>query len=178
LSLNGLFFSVFGDSASFNLWATSPNGNAWTAGTVPAQAPTTGKIEAIANGALDASLANSGADWTASASVVPNTFNTFGGSDISYTVGIGNGNFIGGTFQGNIEEVTGANFTTSSTSAILDLYELDVANAGQPGKLLGDFQLDPDGTLTFDPVPEPSTWAMMGCGMLFLAASRRFRGNK
>jgi hypothetical protein len=175
LGLNSLFFSVFGDSSGHDLWATSPSGNPWTAQNVFAQGPTSGKMEAIANGALDASLVNSGPDWTASASVVTNNYNSFGGSDIAYTVGIGANGDFGGAFLGNIETLTGGAFTSGSTSQIMDLYELDVSNAGHAGQLLGDFQLDTNGTLTFNPVPEPGAWSMLGVGALMFAATRKFR---
>jgi hypothetical protein len=40
--------------------------------------------------------------------------------------------------------------------------------------LLGDFQLNIDGSLTYNPVPEPATWAMFGSGFLVLTVVRRF----
>jgi hypothetical protein len=38
---------------------------------------------------------------------------------------------------------------------------------------MGDFQLSNDGTLSFNAVPEPSTWAMFGAGMLLLVSILR-----
>jgi hypothetical protein len=41
------------------------------------------------------------------------------------------------------------------------------------GSYLGDFELSNDGIMTFNPVPEPSTWAMVGSGMLMLVSGLR-----
>jgi len=55
-----------------------------------------------------------------------------------------------------------------------DFYQNDPGNPlSTPATVLGDFSLSPDGTLTFNPVPEPSTWALAGSGMLALLALRR-----
>lgn len=178
IDVNNMFFSVFGDSVNNDLWMTrvrSNNNNQttpWTAGSIFAQGPTAGRIESIANGAID----NSGSSGsTDTAVIMPSSYNA-GGSDVSYTVGVGaNGNF-GNTFQGIVEGATTTGFTGGSTPLILDLYELDTAHAGQPGQYVGNFELDPNGTMTFNvaPVPEPTTLATFGIGMLLFAA-RRFR---
>src|SRR5581483_2614530 len=179
IDMNNLFFSVFADSASDDLWITrmrSDNNTQttpWIAGNIFAQGPTAGRIESIANGAID----NSGSTGSSSTAVlVPANFNA-GGSDISYTVGIGANRNFGNTFQGIAEGNTQSGFTSGSTSLILDLYELDTARAGQAGTFLGDFELAPNGTLTFDPVtvPEPTSWATFGLGALLLGAVRKFR---
>jgi hypothetical protein len=180
LDMNNLFFSVFGDTASKDLWMTrarssnSTQTTPWTAGNLFAQGPTAGRIEAIAAGAGDISLGESaGADNTATAVVMPSSYNS--GGDASYTVGVGaNGNF-GNTFPGIVEGNTTAGFSTGSTPLLLDLYQLNTANAGNPGQFLGDFELDPNGTLTFNPVPEPTTWATFGVGIMLLAAVQKFR---
>jgi len=55
--------------------------------------------------------------------------------------------------------------------SVSDLYQNDSAFAH--ASYLGDFSLDGNGGLTFNPVPEPSTWAMVGSGMLAFFAIRR-----
>ncbi len=54
---------------------------------------------------------------------------------------------------------------------VSDLYQND-PNASH-GSDLGNFSLDSSGLLTFNPVPEPSAWVMMGSGVLALLALRR-----
>ncbi|MEI9962350.1 MAG: PEP-CTERM sorting domain-containing protein [Limisphaerales bacterium] len=146
----------------------------WTANNFFAQGTTASRIDGIGGGGLDYGLSiSAGPANTPSAIAIPYTFNFAG--DTSYTLGIGdNGNF-NGAFQGNIENTTPGSFTSGSTPVISDLYELDPADAGSAGTYLGYFQLDPNGTLTFNPVPEPTTWAMFGMGLITLAAVRKFR---
>jgi hypothetical protein len=183
LNINNLYFSVFGASSlpTVNLWMS---GNSdWTAHGTGSQGPTAGIITGIANGANDiSSQSGAGVDNTTTAVVVPSSYNT--GGDTSYTVGIGSSGNLSGYFQGDIEGTTafynGSNyvassFSSGSTPVFLNLYELDAVNSGNAGKLLGDFELDPNGTLTFDPAPEPATWATLGAGMILLAAVRKFR---
>jgi hypothetical protein len=55
----------------------------------------------------------------------------------------------------------------------LDLLQNDGSNAGNTAQMLGIFNLNSAGVLTFNAVPEPSTWAMMGSGVLALLALRR-----
>jgi len=55
-----------------------------------------------------------------------------------------------------------------------DFYQSDPGNPFVASQnYLGNFTLDNTGTLTFNAVPEPSTWAMVGSGMLALLALRR-----
>jgi hypothetical protein len=186
LNINNLYFSVFGVSplTSRNLWMSDVSSNsAWTAHGVGSQGATAGVITSIANGAADiSSQSGAGVDNTTTAVVVPSSYNSSG--DTSYTVGIGSSGNLQGYFQGDIEGTTAvydgtnyvaSSFSSGSTPIFLDLYELDTANSGNAGKLVGDFELDPNGTLTFDPAPEPATWATLGAGMMLLAAVRRFR---
>jgi hypothetical protein len=176
LDINNLYFSVFGATGlpSRNLWMTGVQSTPWTANNVFSQGPTAGIIGGIAGGAKDiSSQLSAGPDNTASAVVVPNNYNS--GGDTSYTVGVGSSGNLQGYFQGDIEGNTSAGFSSGSTPLIENLFEMDTANAGNPGKLIGDFELDPNGTLTFNPVPEPSTWATLGVGMMMLTIVRKFR---
>jgi hypothetical protein len=55
-----------------------------------------------------------------------------------------------------------------------DFYQNDPGNpATTSATPLGTFSVGPTGVLTFNPVPEPSTWAMIGSGFLALLALRR-----
>jgi hypothetical protein len=55
-----------------------------------------------------------------------------------------------------------------------DFYQNDPGNPlSTPATDLGVFTMSPSGTLAFNPVPEPSTWAMIGSGFLTLLALRR-----
>src|SRR5271165_3542525 len=60
----------------------------------------------------------------------------------------------------------------TGTVAISDFYELQPSTgAGQPGTLLGKFELFQNGTLEFiaaAPVPEPSSIGLLGVGFLSL----------
>ncbi|XHR29300.1 MAG: PEP-CTERM sorting domain-containing protein [Chthoniobacteraceae bacterium] len=64
-----------------------------------------------------------------------------------------------------------------STSSSLGLYSYDsTATAGSTATLLGTFTLSDSGTLTYEAVPEPSTYAMLGIGGL--AMLRMFRRRR
>jgi hypothetical protein len=93
---------------------------------------------------------------------------------LSYTTGIGpNGNFAGNFgSNNNIEQSTAPDFTSGSVGVREDLFEMD---PGSAGSYLGFFELDPNGTLTFnpEPVPEPATFAVFGMGLMGLAGWRR-----
>jgi hypothetical protein len=55
-----------------------------------------------------------------------------------------------------------------------DFYQNDPGNPLTTSATpLGTIALSPTGVLTFNPVPEPSTWAMIGSGFLTLLALRR-----
>jgi hypothetical protein len=174
LNIDNLNFSIFGDLGASTLFVSRARSvyttqtTPWNAGSFYAQAPTSSRIEGIGAGAGDSS---NGAN-SSTAAIVSSTYSS--GGDISYTVGLGgNGNF-GNTFQGIVDGQTSAGFSSGSTPLIEDLYELDTIHNGQPGKLIGEFELDPNGTFSFTPVPEPSTWAMLGVGMTLLAGVRKF----
>ena len=72
----------------------------------------------------------------------------------------------------------GGSFTASSgATCIADLYQLTVgAGVGNPGTLLGSFEFSNNGTLTFVPVPEASTYGLFaGAGLLLLSVRQQFR---
>jgi hypothetical protein len=191
LSLNNLYFSVFGDVSPGNpgtantLWVTAPQVNnpiqatPWSAQTSQQQALTRSQIESIAYGATYTSFGEAAsADNTATAVVVPSGLDLTGEGALSYTSGIGpNGNFAGNFgSNNNIEQDTPATFTsgTSDNSGVVrsDLFEMV---PGSSGSYLGYFELNDSGTLTFnpEPVPEPTTWAVFGMGLAGLAGWRR-----
>ena len=179
IDFNNLYFSVFGDTAGNTLWVTANSPLARH--TSYFQSIAAGQFEAIAQGGADAgSWYPANAANSSSAVIMPKGFSV-AGSDVSYTIGVLDPNSGAADFQcfPTINEVnTTAGFSAGSSPVNLDLYELDPYsnNTTQPpGTQLGDFELNPNGTLTFNPVPEPGVWAMLGAGMFALGAIRRFR---
>jgi hypothetical protein len=187
LSLNNLYFSVFGDIApgypgtANTLWVTDPQlsniieATPWTPQTSANQGNTRAQMESIAFGATYTSFTEAAsADNTISAVIVPSSLNISGEGALSYTIGIGpNGNFNGNFGSNNdIEQDTSATFTSGTSPVRTDLFEM---TPGSSGTYLGYFELDPNGTLTFDPqpVPEPTTMAAFGMGLIGLAGWRR-----
>ncbi len=182
LNFNNLYFSVFGDTSGNTLWATAAS--TLNEHSAYSQVIAAGQFEAIATGASDypgyyaANAANS-----ANVTIMPNSFNL--GTDLSYTQGIidpntGLGTF--GYFPVANEANTYAGFSSGSGYAAVNLYQLNPAANGTPGTQLGYFELTPDGTMTFNlgvaPVPEPTTLAMLGTGLLALTAVRRMKNTK
>jgi hypothetical protein len=189
LSLNNLDFSVFGDISPAHpglgtvntLWVTDPQLNnvieatPWTPQTSAQQAITRSQMESIAYGATYTSYGEgASADNTISAVIVPSSLNLGGEGALSYTTGIGShGNFAGDFgSNNNIEQDTTATFTSGTDPVRTDLFEM---TPGSGATYLGYFELDPNGTLTFDPqpVPEPTTLAAFGMGLIGLAGWRR-----
>jgi hypothetical protein len=84
-----------------------------------------------------------------------------------------------GYFSGGIE----GNFGAGTAGSVLDLFELTTANSGNAGTLVGGFQLDNSGVLSFSnnvgdfavgAVPEPSTYAaLFGAAVMGFAVWRR-----
>jgi hypothetical protein len=192
-SLNNLYFSVVGyvdpaDAASLGFAAdtlfltkvrsapldpTNPNIGISPSASLPSQSATRSRLASLANGAnLSYAIAPGVAGEKASQNVNGN---------ISYANGIevsGNPSLsgsIGGTWgRYSVEGATSATFSGDNTSVSLDLYEQTPGTANQ-GQFVGTFTLGSSGTLGFIPtsVPEPSTYAMIGSGLLALVAARR-----
>jgi hypothetical protein len=184
LNFNNLYYSVFGDTSGNTLWATA--GSTLFEHSSGSQITPGGVFEAIATGAGDypgfypANAANS-----SSVTIMPNGFNVGGGSDLSYTQGIvdQNGNATFSYFPISNEANTSAGFATSGLFAAVNLYRLDPhSGSTTPGTQLGYFNLSPNGDMTFNlgvaPVPEPTTLAMFGTGMLALTAILRMKNKK
>lgn len=105
-----------------------------------------------------------------------NTLNV-GGDPVSFTVGVGSLFDFNGTWSPNVKNLTPIGFSAGSVSSVSDLFQQN-PGAANVGNYLGNFQLNPDGTLAFNsvtPVPEPATWGIVGVGILALAGFRRAR---
>jgi hypothetical protein len=182
LNFNNLYFSVFGDSSANTLWVTGVS--PLNEHTGNSQSIAGGQFEAIASGASDypGYYANNAAN-SANVTIMPNSLNVGGGSDLSYTQGIKNPNTGAsdfGYFPVINEANTVAGFSSSPYVAAINLYELDPhSGSTTPGTRLGYFELGNDGVMTFNlgvaPVPEPGTWAVLGSGLLALVAARRMK---
>jgi hypothetical protein len=77
-------------------------------------------------------------------------------------------------YSGNFQNDWAYNVLNNG-AGVSDLYQSDPGGTTQHGAYLGNFNLSSGGLLTFSPVPEPSTWAMMGTGTLAFMALRRRR---
>ena len=181
LSLNNLTFSVFGDSASGSLWVTRPLANP-SVPVAPFSAQSLAQLniagaqmDSISYGAVYTSYLNaSGPNNTATAVLVSSSLNLGSEGALSYTTGIGAGGNFNGAFgsNNNIEQTTGADFTSGTLQTRSELFQMD---PGANGSYVGFFDLNPNGTLTFnpEPVPEPATFAMFGMGLMGLVGWRR-----
>ena len=181
-SLDGLYWSVFTyvDTTSSlgsanTLWLSTARSDvniqvvAQHSASFNSQGYVIGEMAAIVDGTSSgfaAIIANQAAQ-------LPNGLNE-GGDPISYTVGVGPYGDFNGTLRGSVENYTGVSFAGSSVS---DLFQQNPGTENL-GIYLGDFSLESDGAFTFNPVPEPSTLAMVGAGMMALFAIRGFGRNK
>jgi hypothetical protein len=180
-NLDGIYWSVFGyvnTSGSplgpqNTIWVTDPRSNIAAQNdpnaslTFNGQGSTISKMRAIADGAVSGSatvLANQIVE-------VPSALN-IGGDPVSYTTGIGTLSDFHGTWAPGVENLTPTGFASGSAPVVSDLFQQN-PGAANVGSYLGDFQLGNDGTLSFVPVPEPSTLAMLGAGMMALMAVHR-----
>lgn len=136
-------------------------------------------LSAIVNGTQAGSLG--AVSLTSSVVREPSGMNIAG--NLSYYEGIANPNQtsvgnIHNTWAESIEAATSATFGTDATPVLIGLYEYQPGSSGNSlnnpdGTLVGDFQFNNNGSLTFNPVPEPTTWAMIASGFLVLVAFRR-----
>lgn len=188
-SLNNLYLSVFGyvDASGNPASLGLPAYTLFVTGANPLHAldanglgVAESYLTAIANGAQAGSL---GA-VSLGGSVVrePSAMNVAG--NLSYFNGIANPNnsSVGGnihnTWSASVEGATSASFGAGTTPLVVGLFEYQPGSSGNSfnnplGTLVGNFQFNNDGSLTFNPVPEPATWAMVGSGFLILTALRR-----
>jgi hypothetical protein len=183
--LDGISFSAFGDvrtvggAYAFNtLWVTAPRtdinvqSSPWNRAGQSAQGTVGGRIDGIASGAvMYSSTFSGGPNNTATAVTVTNNFNASPG--LSYKLGMGAAGNFSGTFPGNVENTTPSGFASLGQPIRSDLYELQ-PGSGQ-GNYLGYFQLNPDGSMLFSAVPEPSSVALMvaGFGLTWIQRQRR-----
>jgi len=177
-SLNGLSWSIAGANrpplvANFPLqtiWVTAPRLDPSAAG-VPwlrkgqfVQGNAASQIDALGNAAAASSSSQpAGPNNTASGVLIPSSSDFASGAILGE-----NGNYVG-TFQGSVETVTDDAFDADTANVSrADLYELvpgTVAEGtlNQPGRLLGTFELKPDGTLVFrNSAPLPPAPTILG----------------
>jgi PEP-CTERM motif len=178
-SLNGIYWSVFAYAANSTyapvntLWMTDPRSNVNTQNTAPItgtsseQNNVTGQLGAI----VDALSANYGTIIANQEIQLPTSLGSGNGGDpASYTTALGPGLDFNGTF-GQLFE----NLSPSSATSVSDFFQQNPSPLHSPGTgtYLGDFSLGSNGSFSFVPAPEPSTWAMLGTGLFTLLAVRR-----
>jgi hypothetical protein len=172
IPLNNLRFSIFGyisstpsDPLNNTLFATHFIGDTyWSGGAQNAQGIGASRIDGIGAGYND--FLSSG-----NAATVPATYLYSG--DSSYTKGVtgANGSANLNYFPGSVE----VSLTPAASVTAVDFLEIFPSTGSSPSSTQwkGFFSLSSSGVLTFDPVPEPSTFALMGMGALGLIALRR-----
>ncbi len=178
-SLNGIYWSIFAYAADSTyapvntLWMSDPRANVNIRNTAPAtgtssqQNNVTGQLGAI----VDALSATYGTIIANQEIQLPASLGSGNGGDpASYTTALGSGLDFNGTFGQNFE-----NLSSASAATVSDLFEQDPSPLHNPGAgtYLGDFILGNNGAFSFVPAPEPSTWAMLGTGLVALLAVRR-----
>lgn len=159
--VNTLFMSA--PRADVSLQNTPP-----TTGTSSQQNLATGQLGAIAD-ALNGSYGTIIADQVIQ---LPNGLGgSNGGDPASYTTALGGSLDFNGTDGQNFE-----NLSSASVATVSDLFQENPSPLHNPGAgtYLGSFTLAADGTsISFSPVPEPTTFAMIGTGLFSLVAFRR-----
>jgi hypothetical protein len=176
---DGIYWSVFGYvntsgsslGAQNTIWVTDPRSDILAQNdpnrsrTFNSQNLVISKMGAIVDGAI------SGTVLSDQIVKVSSSLN-IGGDPVSYTIGVGSLSDFRGTWAPGVENLTPTGFASSSTPEVSDLFQ-QTPGSGNIGYYMGDFQLSNDGTLSFNAVPEPSTWAMFGAGMLLLVSILR-----
>jgi hypothetical protein len=186
-SMDGIYWTVFGYVGTTGsplgprntLFVADPRADVFTKNLVrhslssSAQGQVTSVMGAIVDG-----VTSTGWGETVLADQVmelPNSLNV-GGDPVSFTVGVndfsGNSGDFGGTWMWDVRNTTPSGFAAGSTPSVSDLFQQHPGTANT-GDYLGDFELNNDGVFSFTPAPEPSTWAMLGAGLLTLIAVRR-----
>jgi len=181
--LDGISWSASGtigdpNSADWkSIFATDPITTAWQNKSSGILGQTSSKIVTFGgnlNTAVSLSLQNVTLLANNALTIVPSGSSL----DKSYTYAMthtGTGNF-GGTFQGNIESTLPTGFSAGATDQQMSFYELKPTDTtGTPGAatLVGTFDVAPNGTITYTPTPEPSTYALAGLAFLGFAGARR-----
>jgi len=178
-NMNGIQWSVFGyvntSGSSLapqnTIWVTDPRSDIFTQNdpnrsrTFNSQSLAISKMGAIVGGALSGTVLS---DQIVEVSKSLN----IGGDPVSYTIGVGSLGDFRGTWAPGVENLTPSGFASSSTPESSDLFQQNPGSANV-GSYLGDFVLSNGGMFTFNPVPEPSTWAMFGAGMMTLVSILR-----
>lgn len=168
-----LFWGIFGatDATNPTLYASQERTDAGTPTTawpqLTQQARTSVKTEIFSvttgiNGYL-------GSDATANSTVA--TLQANSGNSSSYSFQVTNGGTDFGS-QSQWSSIEG-NFGDGTANTTLDLYRL--RNASPTVSLLGSFNLDNSGSLSFTAVPEPSAALLGALGTLLLVTNRRRR---
>jgi len=147
------------------VWATSPRANSmvrsdpWLRFSASVLGNAAAKVESIGNNATNYSAIDLGG--TASATNTASLVVVADSSPESYNTFMGAGN-IGGTFQGLVEQLTPASFSSGSVAVRSDFY--DIRPGSGNATYLGYFQLTPAGVFTFNAAggfdPNPITMAV------------------
>ena len=185
-NLDNIYWTVFGYVGTTGslgpqntLFVSNPRADAGTQTlarhslTSSAQGQVTSYMQAIVDGATSSAYGE-----TVPANQIVELSNSLniGGDPVSFSVGVndfsGNSGNFGGTWIWDVRNFSPTGFAAGSTPSVSDLYQQTPGTANT-GIYLGDFALNNNGTLAFNPVPEPSTWAMLGGGLLTLIAMRR-----
>jgi hypothetical protein len=169
--LSGLSWSVFGYNGNNTIYNTLARFNPGVQTLVPQVGGTINAQGLVANDIDTISGLTTPAAWPGIANLFNNIITVpvaAGGYTTLMAHGLSNGDF-GGDWTYNIE---------NTGPGVSDLYQSDPkVNSfdSKPALYLGNFSLDSLGNLTFNPVPEPATWSLIGASMMTLLAVRRFR---
>ncbi len=171
--LSGMGWSVFGYNGNSTIYNTLARSNPGMQTPAPQVGGTLNAQGLVANDINTISGLTTVGAWPGLANLFVNIITVpvaAGGYTALMAQGISNGDF-GGDWTYSIENMG---------PGVSDLYQSDPKVNSFDSKLasyLGNFSLDGSGNLTFNPVPEPATWSMIGAGMMTLLAACRFRRN-